>query len=93
MVVLAAFLGKMAYYHIATPPKNEHQWSVNDFWSYIIDNSRAVQRHPPIIIILATFLGQNASNDIATTSKNERQWSVNDFWACILDYQTAMQQR
>jgi len=50
------------------PPKNERQWSVNDFWSHIADNSRAVQWHSPIIILLAAFLGKNASDDIAATS-------------------------
>jgi len=51
------------------PPKNLRQWSVKDFWSHIMDNPRALQRHTPIIIILAAFLGKNVSADIATTSK------------------------
>jgi hypothetical protein len=75
------------------PPKNVGQWCVNNFWSCIIDNSRAVQRHTPIIIFLAAFLSKNASNDIATPPKNERQWNINDLWTCILDYQTAMRRR
>jgi len=49
------------------PPENERQWSVNNFWSRIMDNSRAVQQHTPKIIILASFLGKNATADSATT--------------------------
>ena len=49
-------------------PKNERQWSINDFWSRTMDNSRAVQRHTSIIVILAAFPGKNGSDDIATTS-------------------------
>jgi len=50
------------------PPKIDCQRSVNDVWSRIMDNSRAVQRHTLKITILAAFLGKNASADIATTS-------------------------
>jgi len=51
-----------------THSKNECQRSVNNFSSCMLHNSRAVQRHTPIIIILAAFIGKNASDDIATTS-------------------------
>ena len=49
-------------------PKNERQWSANDIRSCILDNSRAVQQHTPIIIMLAAIIGKNASDDISTTS-------------------------
>jgi len=51
-----------------SPPNNERQQRVNDFWSCILDNLRAVQRHTPILKILATFIGKNASDNITTTS-------------------------
>jgi len=46
---------------------NEHQWSVNYFWSCILDNYQAVQWHLPIITVLAAFMGKNATNNIVTT--------------------------
>jgi hypothetical protein len=46
---------------------NERQWSVNNLWSYILDNQTALKRQSPIIKVLATFMGTNASDDIATT--------------------------
>jgi hypothetical protein len=48
------------------PPKNQHQQSINDYLSCIMDNSRAEQRHIPIIIMVAAFLGNNGREDIAT---------------------------
>jgi hypothetical protein len=48
--------------------KNELQQSVNNFWSYMLDNNWAVQQHLAIIIILAALMGKNATDDIATTS-------------------------
>jgi hypothetical protein len=50
------------------PPKHERQWSINDFLSYMLDNSRAVQRYTPIIIILAAYMGKNVGEAIATTT-------------------------
>jgi len=49
-------------------PKNERQPSVNNFWPGILDNSRAVQWHMPIITILAVCIGKNASANIPTNT-------------------------
>jgi len=48
-------------------PKNERQGSVNDFWPWISDNPRALQRYQHIIELSAVFLGKNAIDDIVTT--------------------------
>jgi len=60
------------------PPRKECQSSVNDFWSCIINDSKALQWHTSIIAILATFIGKNASNNFATTfsklASTEYQW-------------------
>ena len=50
------------------PPKNARQWSVNDFWAWILDNQTAMQRHRPMIILSAAFMGKNATEDIAAAS-------------------------
>jgi hypothetical protein len=48
--------------------KNELQQSVNNFWSYMLDNNWAVQQHLAIIIILAALTGKNATDENTTTS-------------------------
>jgi hypothetical protein len=52
-------------YHLLTISVN----GASTIWSCIMDNSRAVQRHTPIITLLSAFLDKNANNDIATTSE------------------------
>jgi len=47
-------------------PKNVCQWNINDFWSSIMYNQKATQRHQPMIIASAAFMGKNASDDIST---------------------------
>jgi len=49
------------------PPKNELPLSVNNSWSCILDNLRAMERRYPIINLLAAFTGKNA-DDIASSS-------------------------
>jgi len=48
--------------------RNQHQRSVNDFWSCILHNQWAVQQHLVIIGILAAFMGKNSPDNIASTS-------------------------
>ena len=59
--------------------RNECQWSVNNFWSCILDNLRAMERRYPIINLSAALMGKNPSDDIASASCNwaptERQQS------------------
>jgi len=50
------------------PPKNERQWSVNEFSASILDNQTAMQLHWSIIVLSAAFMGKIASDDIATSS-------------------------
>ena len=52
------------------PPENEHQRSVNDFLSCILDNLRAVECRCPIFNVSAAFMGKNANDDIASASYN-----------------------
>jgi len=49
-------------------PKIERQQSINDFWSCILHNQRAVRRLQSIIEVMAAFIGKNASDDITTAS-------------------------
>jgi len=42
--------------------------TVNQFWSYILDNYWAVQRHLAINIILAASICNNATDNMAATS-------------------------
>jgi len=74
-------------------PKNELQWSINDFWHCIMEMARVVQWHWPIIELSAAFLGKNCCVKIVTMSHNESQRSVHDFWLCILDNLIAMERR
>jgi len=66
---------------VATPslpcPKNERQWSVNDFWLCMVENSMGVRWHWPINERSAVFLGRNAYNKIVTMSQNECERSIN----------------
>jgi hypothetical protein len=50
-----------------THPRNEHQWSVNNFLSCILDNHWPVQWLLPIITVLAAFMNKNSGDDITTT--------------------------
>jgi len=49
-------------------PKNERQRSINDFWSRIMDNPRAVRWHEAIGTLSAAFLRKNSCDYIAATS-------------------------
>jgi len=67
------------------PATNEHQQSVNDFWSCIMDNSRAGERHLPILHISVALMGKDGLEAIASTSYNwaptERQgflWGLSE---------------
>jgi hypothetical protein len=44
---------------------NEHQLSVNEFLSSILDNQIAMQWHQPIIEICAAFMGKIEGDSIA----------------------------
>ena len=52
------------------PPKNERQRSVNDFWSCILNNPRAMERRYAIIHLSAASTGKNTTDDIASASYN-----------------------
>jgi len=76
------------------PPKNERQWSINDFWLCILDNLRATERRQPIILSSAAFMGKRSSVNITTTSKKwasmERQrFLVSHLWQSK-GYRTAL---
>jgi len=62
------------------PPRNERQRSVNDFWSWILDNLRALERRYPIINFSAACTGKNASDDIASVSYN---WAPTERWQLL----------
>jgi hypothetical protein len=49
------------------PPKNEHQRSVNDCWSCILDNQWAVQMLYSITNIVAAIIGKNGNAHLAIT--------------------------
>jgi len=49
--------------------KNEHQRSVNDFCSCILDNQTAVGLHYATTEVLAAGMCKNGSDNIATTCK------------------------
>ena len=46
----------------------ECQQSANNFWSCIMDNVRAMERHYPTIHPSAALIGKHASDDMASTS-------------------------
>ena len=56
--------------------ENERQQSVNDFVCFILNNTRAVLRHLPIIEVLAACIGDIVCVDTATP-QTEHQQSVN----------------
>jgi hypothetical protein len=68
------------------PPKNEHQWNVNNYWHCIIENAEGFAATLSHNRTFARLFGQNM---VITSSglllKHERQWSINDFWPCILE--------
>jgi hypothetical protein len=70
--LLAGFGRKKASAMRVAPFKNgaltEHQPSITDFWSCIIDYYWAVRQHYVIITVFAAFMGTKASADIGTTS-------------------------
>jgi hypothetical protein len=49
-------------------PRKKHKLSFNDFWSWVLDNPRAVQQYSPKITVLAAAMGKSATYNIATTS-------------------------
>jgi hypothetical protein len=78
--LLAALLGKNAYDKIVTMSQNEHQQSVNDFWSCILDNLTAMECRLPTVNLSAAFIGKNASDDIASGSYNWVPTQRQLFW-------------
>ena len=81
---------------ISLPPaRSGRQRSINDFWSCILDNQRAVQQHSPITNVLATFIGKKVSKDCVTLTWNsmstEHQRSIYHIWSCIMDNPRAVQ--
>jgi len=87
------FYAKMVATTSLLCPKNERQWSVNDFWPCILEQARVVRLHWLIIRLSAYCLGKNASSRIVTLSQNERHRSVKDFWSCMLNNLMAMECR
>ena len=49
-------------------PNTVHQWSINNFWCWMLNNQRVVQWRYPIIILSPTILGNNGSDNIVTAS-------------------------
>jgi len=68
--ISAAFLGKNAYDKIITMSQNEHQLSVNNLSSCIVDNLMAMKRSKPATNLLAAYIDINASDEIASASYN-----------------------
>ena len=64
------------------PPENEHQRSVSNFWSCILNNLWAMDRSCPIFNLSAAIMRQNASDDISTASW---KWASTDrLWFFVL---------
>jgi len=87
------FYAKMVVTISLLCPKNERQWSVNDFWHCILQKARVVRWHWPIIELSAACLCKHTSDGIVTMCYNEYQQSINKFWLCMLDNLTAMECR
>jgi len=73
------------------PADNERQWSVNDFWSCILDNVRAVECRHPIFNSLAAIMWKMLVTISLPPPKNDRQRITNNFGLCILDNLRAME--
>jgi len=67
---LPSQLAKMLLTKLLPPPTNEHQRSVNNFWSPIIDNLGGLERHWFTLNLLAACIGKNASDNIVYASYN-----------------------
>jgi len=64
----AAILGKNTYNKIVAMSQNEHQQSVNDFSSRILDNLMAMEHRWPTMNLSAAFIGKNAGDNITSAS-------------------------
>lgn len=73
-------------------PRNHHQKRVNEFWSWIWYNCRAVQQHEYNIKILSHFLATMLAIPSELSCKQQCQKSFKKFWSCILHYARAVQQ-
>ena len=67
-------------------PKNERQWSVNNFWSCILHNPRAVQQSLSIMKVLDTCIGKNAKHEISTTFEKWASTESQQFLVLHLAY-------
>jgi len=75
-----AFLGKNCTYKIQTMSQNERQWSINNCWSWILDNLTTMECRYPTMNLLAAFKGTNSSDDIASTFYNWVPTQRQQFW-------------
>jgi len=84
------------------PPKNECQQSVNNFWSWILDNLRAMERRYPIFNLSAAFIGKNSTDYIGSASYNSTptegqqfSWGLNTLHSnelhCVVPESSLMQ--
>jgi hypothetical protein len=89
---MAIILAQWQVTHSLAHSRIEHQWSMNDIWSCILDNYRDLQTHLCIITALAAVMGKNASMISLVPPNNEHQRSIKVVGLCILDNQMALQQ-
>jgi len=61
------------------PCNNEHQQSINDFWSCIKDTQSALHWRKPIINVSAACMGNNASDHMATISQQRASTERQEF--------------
>jgi hypothetical protein len=62
------FITQMVAIKMLLCTQNQHQRSMNDLWPCILENSRALRRHLPIIKLSATFLGKTCCDNITAIS-------------------------
>jgi len=77
-------LAKILATHSLPHLENEHQRSVNDFWSCILGNQNATSLQRVIKESLSTFIGKQIVIPSLPHLQNGRQRSINNFWSCIL---------
>jgi hypothetical protein len=72
------------------PPKNERQWSVNDFGHFNFENAEG---STAFLTHNRTIARHSRQNMVVTTSgpcsKHERQLSINDFWPSMMENASA----
>jgi len=73
------------------PPENHHQRGVNNSWSCILHNLRAMEWHWPTIHLLAAFMGKTASDDVTSAYYNCAPMQHEQFrWRLSKLHSTAM---